>query len=50
MDPLRFRNLSFGQLSSLRGRGGEVRSVIFGHTEEQLLSGDAVGRVCLWTW
>ena len=41
--------LEFGQLSSLRGHGGEVHSVIFDQKAEQLLSGAADGTVCLWT-
>ncbi|KAM6260804.1 LOW QUALITY PROTEIN: sperm-associated antigen 16 protein [Spheniscus humboldti] len=41
--------LEFGQLSSLRGHGGEVHSIIFDHKAEQLLSGGADGTVCLWT-
>ncbi|KAM6200699.1 sperm-associated antigen 16 protein [Sarcoramphus papa] len=41
--------LEFGQLSSLRGHGGEVHSVLFDHKAEQLLSGAADGTVCLWT-
>ncbi|KAM6131648.1 sperm-associated antigen 16 protein [Phoenicopterus ruber ruber] len=41
--------LEFGQLSSLRARGGEVHSVLFDHKAEQLLSGGADGTVCLWT-
>ncbi|XP_056205033.1 sperm-associated antigen 16 protein [Falco biarmicus] len=41
--------LECGQLSSLRGHGGEVRSITFHHRAEQLLSGGADGTVCLWS-
>ncbi|XP_075009837.1 sperm-associated antigen 16 protein [Calonectris borealis] len=41
--------LDFGQLSSLRGHGGQVHSVTFDGKAERLLSGGADGTVCLWT-
>uniref|UniRef100_A0A8C0BG49 Sperm associated antigen 16 n=1 Tax=Buteo japonicus TaxID=224669 RepID=A0A8C0BG49_9AVES len=46
---LKVLQLESGQLSSLRGHGGEVHSVIFDPRAEQLISGGADGTVCLWT-
>ncbi|KAM9629435.1 sperm-associated antigen 16 protein isoform 3-T3 [Morphnus guianensis] len=46
---LKVLQLESGLLSSLRGHGGEVHSVIFDPRDEQLISGGADGTVCLWT-